>query len=342
MRPIEDARRANVRFAAECLGFANVPDGRGAELEDGKPECVHPDFIERIEGDTGATWYFEKVRNHYLAELYGVDPALLRQRDPALYLDLSRATSAEVMEATFAEWRRKGSPTRGGIVWNLKDLWPCPGFGVLDADGEPKAAYFGLKRAFRPCTVILTDEGLNGLSIHIVNEGADPRPVHLSLVCLRDGETEVMKAARDLQLAGRSTIALSATELWGGFFDTTYAFRFGPPSHDVTVARLADPQSGCVIAEAFHFPLGRKFLCRDLGLTANLLRDGNGWALAVSTQRFAQSVHIEDAHFAPASNWFHLAPKVEQRGELLPRIDAARQMRPRGAVAAVNGERLTY
>ncbi len=343
MLPLEDARRAHVRFAAECLGFANVPERAGAELEADGPRFIHPPFGERIAGDTGATWYFDTVRNHYLERLYGDDPATLRHADPALFRDLSRATSAEVMEATFAEWRRHGSVTRGGLVWCLKDLWPCPGFGILDSDGEPKAAYFGLQRALRPLNVILTDEGLNGLWVHFVNEHAVPRPVVLSLVCLRDGEVEVMKATRRLTLAARSTSNLSATALWGGFFDTTYAFRFGEPSHDVTCALLTDPDDGTVLAEAFHFPLGRKFNRRDLGLTARLARDAEGWSLYLATQRFAQSVHIDDDNFRPAMNWLHLAPGIERRVALRARSGAIHnENSPSGSVAAVNGERITY
>jgi beta-mannosidase len=342
MRPLEDARRAEVRFAAECLGFANVPERGGAELEPDTPTFVHPPFGERIPGDTGATWYFDTVRNHYLEALYGLEPAALRRDDPALFCDLSRATSAEVMEATFAEWRRHGSITRGGLVWCLRDLWPCPGFGILDSSGEPKAAYFGLQRAMRPLNVILTDEGLNGLQVHLVNEHAYSRTVVLSLVCLRDGEIQVMRAARDITLAARSTSALSATELWGGFFDTTYAFRFGEPSHDVTCAFLADPADGAILAEAFHFPLGRKFTRRDLGLAARLTQDSQGWSLCLSTQRFAQSVHIDDENFRPAMNWLHIAPGVERRIALLPRGTIHDDKMPKGSIAAVNGERIAY
>ena len=36
---------------------------------------------------------------------------------PSRFLALARATSAEVMEATYAEWRREGSITRGALVW---------------------------------------------------------------------------------------------------------------------------------------------------------------------------------------------------------------------------------
>ena len=51
-----------MRFASECLAFANVPDGpvgRG----------------EGVPRDVGADWDFADVRDHYLRVLYGVDPA---------------------------------------------------------------------------------------------------------------------------------------------------------------------------------------------------------------------------------------------------------------------------
>ncbi|WP_210253117.1 glycoside hydrolase family 2 protein, partial [Beijerinckia sp. L45] len=262
-RPVEEARRAGVRFSAESLGFANVPDKAPFVLEAGTPTIAHPNYTERFAHDAAASWAFEGVRNHYCAALYGVDVTALRRKDPERFLALSRATSAEIIEATYAEWRREGSPTRGALVWFLRDLAPGAGWGVIDSLNWPKAAYYGLLRACRPITVVLTDENLNGLKVTLINETVSPRVVTLTLTCLRDGETPVMRATRDLTLEPRSTIGIAATDLWGGFFDTTYAFRFGEPSHDVTVGRLTD-SSGAFVADAFHFPLGRGHAVADL------------------------------------------------------------------------------
>lgn len=339
MRGLDDARRANVRFASECLCFANVPDRVAVALEPERAETVHADFAPRIAGDTGATWYFDGVRNHYLEALYSVSAADLRRDDPARYLDLSRAVSAEVMSHVFGEWRRAGSPTRGGLVWFLMDLWPEAGWGVLDATGAPKAAYYGLKRAMRPVQLVLTDEGLNGLRAHLINESAAPVAARLRMFCLRDGETMVMNATRDVTLPARATMTLDVCDLWGGFFDTTYAYRFGPPSHDVSVGQLRT-RHGELLSEAFHFPLGRGHEPRTLGLTAQLVRDGDAFALDLATQRFAQSVHVRDAHFEALDNWLHLPPG-ETRRVPLRRIGAGDDP-PRGVVAAVNGEAVSY
>ena len=338
--PLEDARRADVRFATECLCFANIPDAAPFTLEPDAPRIEHPTFAPRVPRDTGATWFFEDVRNFYLEALYRVDAASLRQQDPERYLDLSRAVTAEVMEATFAEWRRTGSLTHGGLVWFFQDLWPGAGWGVVDSTGEPKSSYFGLKRAYKPVTAIFTDEGINGLRLHLINETAAAKPVHLSLSSLRDGEVAVMRAKREMVLEPRSTIMLSATDLWGGFFDTTYAYRFGEPSHDVTVAQLYDADGGKLIADAFHFPLGRGHARHELGLEAELIQDHADWNLKLTTKRLAQSIHISDDIFRPADNWFHLAPGHSRHIRLTPRRST--NAMPKGSVAAVNGDRIAY
>ncbi|MFC5392099.1 glycosyl hydrolase 2 galactose-binding domain-containing protein [Bosea vestrisii] len=334
MRGLDDARRANVRFAAESLAFANVPEE--VSLHGGRPPAIthHPDWKRAVPRDAGASWDFEDVRDHYLERLYGLEPARLRREDPERYFALSRAVVAEVMEETFAEWRRPASPTRGALVWLLQDLQLGAGWGVIASDGEPKSAWHGLARAFRPVQLTLTDEGVNGLSLHVLNERPEPLAATVELTCWRAGEVAVIKAKREIALAPRAAVTLSAFELIGRFFDIAYAYRFGPPGHDVTSAVLRDSASGVVLAEAFHFPLGRGHERHQCGLAAKLEREGDDWSVVISTQRFAQSVEIVDHAWRPERSWFHLAPGEPRRVRLLRRVGASGE--PSGEVRAVN------
>ncbi|WP_107989064.1 glycosyl hydrolase 2 galactose-binding domain-containing protein [Breoghania corrubedonensis] len=338
LRPLEDARRANVRFAAECLAFSNVPQQRTLDAHLSVRPGHDPRWKARVPRDRGAGWDFEDVRDHYLTRLYGEDPAALRYGDPGRYLDLSRAVTGEVMEATFAEWRRAASSCGGALVWTFQDLLPGAGWGVVDATGEPKPAWYALKRAFRPVQIALTDEGTNGLAIHTINETADERNLILSIACLREGRTPVVSGRRELALAPRQSMEIAATDLFGAFFDTTYAYRFGPPSHDVTVARLSDPATGESVAEAFHFPLG--FPHAQTALELGVGVEGNerdGWRMRLTADRFAQSVHVADENFRPDDDWFHLAPGTEKVILLTPRDDTVSGATPQGLVAALNG-----
>ncbi|HEV7329024.1 MAG TPA: glycoside hydrolase family 2 protein [Bosea sp. (in: a-proteobacteria)] len=334
MRGLDDARRANVRFAAESLAFANMPEE--VSLRSGRPPAIthHPDWKRAVPRDAGASWDFEDVRNHYLERLYGLEPARLRREDPERYFALSRAVVAEVMEETFAEWRRPGSPTRGALVWLLQDLQANAGWGVIASDGEPKSAWHGLARAFRPVQLALTDEGVNGLGLHVLNERPEPLTATVELTCWRAGEVAVIQAKRDVALAPHSATTLSAFDLIGRFFDIAYAYRFGPPGHDVTSAVLRDAASGVVLAEAFHFPLGRGHERHQCGLAAKLEREGDDWSMVISTQRFAQSVEIVDHAWRPERSWFHLAPGEPRRVRLHRRVGASGG--PSGEVRAVN------
>lgn len=327
-RPLEDARRAGVRFAAECLAFANAPatatPARG------------PDRVPR---DRGADWDFNSVRDHYLALIYGVDAADLQAEDPAHYLRLSRAVSADLMEAVIAEWRRPASSCAGALVWMLKDLSPGPGWGVVDSSGMPKLAWHGLRRAFRPLQVALTDEGLNGLGVHLVNETAAPVSAKLSLLCLQAGDVVVMRRERELVLPPRSARTITSAELIGSFFDITYAYRFGPPPLEVALVTLEDSGTGERLGEAAHFPMGRATIAHDPGLSAELERDAEGWLVAIRATRFAPCIQIEVQHHHAEDEGFHLLPGEQRRVRLLSAGTAGG--RPAGEVLSVTPARAT-
>lgn len=332
LRPFEDARRAEVGFASECLAFANVPEPeslRQAQLT----SPTDPRWPAGVPRDRGADWDFETVRDHYVATLYGAEPASLRERDPERYLALGRAAVAEAMEATFAEWRRARSPTAGGLVLSWRDLAPGAGWGVIAHDGRPKSAWYALKRAFRPVQITVSDEGLDGLHLHVFNDTAEPVRANLHLGFLDASGRTVAKAERAIDVPGHGSCTWSSAELLGRFFDATVAYRFGPAAHGLSHAALCDAD-GDVLAEAFHFPLGRDVLPTPIGLAAELIEGPAGWSLRLSTARLALTVAIDIAGASrPADNYFHLVPGIFRDIALV-----GTDIRPQGIVRALNAD----
>ncbi len=308
LRPLSDARRSEVRFASECLGFANVPSAQTLREVFQSREAVihHPRWKAGTPRDSGSGWDFEDVRDHYLKALFGIDPVPLRYANPDRYLALSRVVTGEVMAAVFSEWRRERSVCRGGLVWFYKDLYPGAGWGIVDSLGHPKAAYYYLKRVFTPLTLFFSDEGLNGLQCHLVNETAHARGVSLRIALYREGRVRVAEKTLSLALPSHGQQEITLAELFDGFLDMTYAYRFGPPGHDLVVATLFE-QDQC-LAQAFYFPQGLPSEQRaDIGLEAAVARSPQGvWELTVKAQGFAQSVAIEIKGYSPEDNYFHL------------------------------------
>ena len=145
----------------------------------------------------------------------------------------------------------------------------------------------------------------------------------------------------EFSLPKGQSLKLTSAELFGIFFDVTYAYRFGHPAHSASVARLTDGPTGEILAEAFHFPHGRGSAVGETGLATKLEQVEIGgtkfWALHLTTQRLAQSVHIAAEGVLPRDDWFHLAPGEGRR------ILLGRKGRPSGVVTALNGvERIAF
>jgi beta-mannosidase len=310
LRPLDDARRAGVRFASECLAFSNVPE----------PERIppgmtpgHPAWKHGIPRDGGASWDFEDVRDHYLKTLYPVDPATLRYADLPRYLELSRVVTGEVMAEVFGEWRRPGSLCGGGIILWSADLEPGAGWGILDSTGYPKAAYWFLKRALAPQAVWMTGEGLNGVDIHAANDRAGSFHARLR-VALYDRSRKVHEAERAIVIPEHGKTTWGVEEILGHFVDASYAYRFGAPGHDLIVASLYVNTETVPLAQAFHFPAGRsvqRVPIEELGIgtQARWMADGS-LELTLCSERFASGVRIAAANALPDDSYFYLEPCV--------------------------------
>jgi beta-mannosidase len=325
-RPLEDARRSNLRFASECLAFANVPaEATLAAMTPGTLLQVHhPLWKRRVPRDLGAGWDFDDVRDHYFELLCGERPIDVRYAERDRFFEQSRIVSAEVMAAAFREWRRPGSSCRGALIWFLRDLWRGAGWGIVDAEGRPKAPYYLLRRLLQPRAVLFSDEGTNGLHLHAVNELATPLTARLTLTLIRHGGARSAQHVRELTVPARGSVSLVATELCEGFEDVNHAYRFGAPVLEAVAAQLHD-HGGALLAEDFHLPNGlRAPRVADLSLEAIASTiDDDTAQIQVRSRALARHVWIDVEGFEAEDQYFHVAPLIDRRVLLRRRVPGA-------------------
>lgn len=340
-RPLDDAASSRLSFATEALAFANIPgDDTLATLREqsqGQAARVHgPAWKQGAPRDLGAGWDFDDVRDHYVEALYGERADHLRAYDPARHLMLGRAAVAEAMAAAFSRWRAHGSVCRGALVFTLRDLRPGAGWGILDDCGRPKSAFHGLAAAWQARSLLLTDDGLNGLTLQVVNDPAESVAGTVEAKLFRDGQVVVAAGQAPMAVAGHSVVALPLQALLDDFVDATWAYRFGPPVADALWACWRD-SNGAVVAERMLFlPSATPLLRHDLGLAAEAQTQADGTRrVTISSQRVARGVHVEAEGWVADQEWFDLPPQVTRTLVLTPSGPKARAFR--GLVQAING-----
>jgi beta-mannosidase len=205
---------------------------------------------------------------------------------------------------------------------------------VIDALGGPKAPWFTVARASRPIAALITDEGLNGLGLHLINDTGSAASGTVS-VQLYTAEHCVEEVTHAVEIPARGGVELSADSLFDGFRDLTYSYRFGPRTYELVVVRLR-AEDGSLMAETSYLPGGpSRALHPEIGLQASLLQaDERVWSLSISTRRFAQFVHVDVPGFRPDNSWFHLEPGGSAVTGLYAEGTGDRV--PRGHVRAIN------
>ena len=182
--------------------------------------------------------------------------------------------------------------------------------------------------------MLTTDEGVNGLDVHLVNDTAEPVDGTLAL-SLNTASLQVERVTHDLVVPARGGVSVHADSLFDGFRDLTYAYCFGPRSYELVTVDLLDG-SGTVLASTGYLPGGpARDLDPDVGLQARIEPADEGtWLLQISTQRFAEYVHVDVPGFVAADSWFHLPPGGSRTTVIRPEPGPPRE--PRGRVRALN------
>lgn len=336
-RPLHDARLAGVRFTTECLAFAHLPEPESpaAMPLESQAGGDRARWKARVPRDGGACWDFEDIRDHYVAHLFGVDANRLRAEDPDRYLALGRATSAILIERTLQEFRRRESPCSGALTWLWADPWAGAGWGSIDVDGRPKSAWYGMRRASRPVAIALTNEGLDGVDLHVWNDTSSAVEGTLHVRLLRDGRHVAFAASVPLAVPARSGATHTIDSLLGRFTDAAHAYRFGAAGHDVVHAVwMSDRELAAgandaahsrfggvpIIDEAVLLVHGDRRPASETGLEAHIMGiDASGIVdLSLSAASLAQQVRVGSAGHVASDSYFMLLPGVERRVRLAP------------------------
>ncbi|MCF6235877.1 MAG: glycoside hydrolase family 2 protein [Gammaproteobacteria bacterium] len=334
---VSEVRQHNVKFTSECLGFSNMPVAktRNSVLAGQIPVTHHPRWKERVPRDSGTGWDFEDVRDHYLKELFSVDPVQLRSFDNDKYLALSEIVSGEMMSQVFAEWRSDHSDCSGGLVWFLKDLLPGAGWGIIDSNGLPKACYYYLKRCWQPISICMTNESLNGLHLHVINDTAQNFTGELEVTLLNESSVTIVNVKTEVVVDARSTRLIGLDQLLNTFYDTTYSYHFGPSKHNVVSVRLSNKE-GSELNSAYYFPNAEvPRLEENSGIIAELVESGKErYQLNLSCEKFLYTVNVDIPGFIPDDNYFHLMPGIKKSVEVIRVGDG--QKPAKGYVSALN------
>jgi len=332
LRPIADVRSAGVKFAAECLAFANPPNPAFIERHFGSAAVAghDPDWKAAMPRDRGSSWDFEDIRDFYAHAVFGEDLLAVRRTDPGRYLQLGRLAIAAAMHECFGYWRRLESGCGGALVLSGKDMQPGAGWGLLDYDGDAKPALTVLSRAWAPVAVVVSDDGLSGIRIDIHNDTPEARSGELTVIATNSTGTAV-DTTRTITVPPASSISFHDAELSGCFRDLSYAFRFGPPTADAVQATVRFDDSSVVRDVWVVNPRGGQSVSL---VEARLTKESdNRYRLELTAEVALRYVELHIPGWTPADNYFHLIARVPYAVALSQNSD---QATPTGSLTSID------
>lgn len=320
--PLSDARTSGVEFAAQCLAFGLVPErplvrqrfGTHTTRDDADWVAAiarDPGIVRRDDGGAAMDEDHEHITAHYAHELFDVDIDAIRRADPERALDLLRATAVQVFSSVATELRRPGSGCHGMIVRAARDLTAGAGWGVVDAAGGRKSAWWALRRAWQPRAALLTDEGADSIAIHLVNDLPEPWADTLSLQ-VSDPSGRCETVLHDVEVPGHGALTLWAEALLDGFRDLNHVWRLEPRTCDAVTVTIGR-QATCMLMPTRLRAAGQPGSGPADGPQAVWSTTPDGHLLELGCDQTHAFVAIESSSHTPSDNWFHIGGGTTRR-----------------------------
>ncbi|HEY0589158.1 MAG TPA: glycoside hydrolase family 2 protein [Pseudoduganella sp.] len=201
------------------------------------------------------------------------------------FVYLGQLAQAEGIELAALHHRASRPYTMGSLYWQLNDVWPGASWSSVDWFGRWKALHFHARRFYAPVAVAALRDAEGKISLSLLNDRTHPvrGKLRLRLMTL-DGEL-LREESKPVELAPLSAARLANytdAELLGN----------ADPASTVAVFDLqaeGEPASRRVV----YFKAAKDMRWPGPGLSAELRRDGNGFALEIRAAKFARAVWID-------------------------------------------------
>ncbi len=205
--------------------------------------------------------------------------------DFAGFVYLSQVVQAEGIELAALHHRASRPFTMGSLYWQLNDVWPGASWSSVDWFGRWKALQFHARRFYAPVAVAALRDAKGHTSVSLLNDRTHAVRGELRLRVMDLGGKLLREEKKAVELA-----PLSSAQA-GAYVDADLLGKADPAS-TVAVFDLrveGEPASRGVV----YFAPAKQVAWNRPGLHAELRRDGDGYAVALSATRLARGVWID-------------------------------------------------
>lgn len=282
-----EIRAPKARFTSECCMFG--PGPYGSLVRYMPKEKLWP-LNEVYDDRYMKNPYSDSPLNFAERELFMAEGLFGRCADAADFVKKGMAAQAEVLRAE-CDYMRAGHGT-GFLTWMYDDCWPTGTWALIDDYLTPKAAYYALKRAFRPLAPLFTEEEEGTCTLVVANDHGEDKNLTVDYGVRRlSGETLVSKSKQ---------ICVPA-------YGTIRVERFAAPvgKGEYCFARLKGAEEN----DAVYFPRYWKDIPWKSDYDWAFFKDGSGYKIRITARAFVRMCNISVARAADLSlsdNYFDI------------------------------------